>query len=79
MRLDYKVHRTVRFADNIVISCESSKQVEENLERWGYALERRELKVSHSKNEQMCLNERDSSVTINIKGVEIKKVEDFKY
>ncbi|KAK3520950.1 hypothetical protein QTP86_016091, partial [Hemibagrus guttatus] len=36
------------FADDIVICSESREQVEENLERWRFALERRRMKVSGS-------------------------------
>ena len=38
------------FVDDIVICYESSEQVDENLERWKYVLERRRMKVSCSKN-----------------------------
>ncbi|KAK3544079.1 hypothetical protein QTP86_001145, partial [Hemibagrus guttatus] len=37
---------TMMFADDIVICIESREQVEENLERWRFALERREMNVS---------------------------------
>ncbi|KAK3553332.1 hypothetical protein QTP70_000849 [Hemibagrus guttatus] len=43
------------FADDIVICSESMEQVEENLERWRFALERRGMKVSRIKNELLCL------------------------
>ena len=36
--------RTMMFADDIVICSESKEQVEEKLERWRYALERRGMK-----------------------------------
>ncbi|KAK3544187.1 hypothetical protein QTP86_008290 [Hemibagrus guttatus] len=36
---------TIMFADNIVICSESREQVEENLERWRFALERRGMKI----------------------------------
>ncbi|KAK3544402.1 hypothetical protein QTP86_010538 [Hemibagrus guttatus] len=41
---------TLMFADDIVICSESREQVEENLERWRFALERRGMKVSRSLN-----------------------------
>ena len=34
-------HRTIMFADDIVICSESKERVEEKLESWRYALERR--------------------------------------
>ncbi|XP_058483140.1 uncharacterized protein LOC131458247 [Solea solea] len=70
---------TMMFADDIVICGESRDQVEEKLKRCRYALERRGMKVSHSKTEYMCVNERNPSGTMRLQGVEIKKVEDFKY
>ncbi|KAK3523471.1 hypothetical protein QTP86_033592 [Hemibagrus guttatus] len=52
---------TMMFADDIMICSESREQVEENLERWRFALERRGMKVSCSKTEYMCVNEREGS------------------
>ena len=70
---------TMMFADDIVICGENREQVEENLERWRYALESRGMKVSRSKTEYMCVNERDPSGTVRLQGAEVKKVQDFKY
>ncbi|KAK3518697.1 hypothetical protein QTP70_008580 [Hemibagrus guttatus] len=70
---------TMMFADDIVICSESREQVEENLERWRFVLERRGMKVSCSKTEYMCVNEREGSGTVRLQGEEVKKVQEFKY
>ncbi|KAK3553620.1 hypothetical protein QTP70_006046 [Hemibagrus guttatus] len=70
---------TMMFADDIVICSESREQVEENLERWRFALERRGMKVSRSKTEYICVNEREGSGTVRLQGEEVKKVQEFKY
>ncbi|KAK3552479.1 hypothetical protein QTP86_012164 [Hemibagrus guttatus] len=70
---------TMMFADDIVTCSESREQVEENLERWRFALERRGMKVSRSKTEYMCVNEREGSGTVRLQGEEMKKVQEFKY
>ncbi|KAK3574844.1 hypothetical protein QTP86_018427, partial [Hemibagrus guttatus] len=70
---------TMMCADDIVICSESREQVEENLERWRFALERRGMKVSRSKTEYLCVNEREGSGTVRLQGEEVKKVQEFKY
>ncbi|KAK3560749.1 hypothetical protein QTP86_016542, partial [Hemibagrus guttatus] len=70
---------TMMFADDIVICSESREQVEEILERWRFALERRGMKVSRSKTEYMCVNEREGSGTVRLQDEEVKKVQEFKY
>ncbi|KAK3517527.1 hypothetical protein QTP70_012602 [Hemibagrus guttatus] len=70
---------TMMFADDIVICSEIREQVEENLERWRFALERRGMKVSRSKTEYMCVNEREGSGTVRLQDEEVKKVQEFKY
>ncbi|KAK3546072.1 hypothetical protein QTP70_019989, partial [Hemibagrus guttatus] len=70
---------TMMFAHDIVICSESRKQVEENLKRWRFALERRGMKVSRSKTEYMCVNEREGSGTVRLQGEEVKKVQELKY
>ncbi|KAK3542137.1 hypothetical protein QTP86_016465 [Hemibagrus guttatus] len=70
---------TMMFTDDIVICSESREQVEQNLERWRFALERRGMKVSRSKTEYMCVNEREGSGTVRLQGEEVKKAQEFKY
>ncbi|KAK3542749.1 hypothetical protein QTP70_001883 [Hemibagrus guttatus] len=69
----------IMFADDIVTCSESREQVEENLERWRFVLERRGMKVSRSKTEYMCVNEREGSGTVRLQGEEVKKIQEFKY
>ncbi|KAI5613898.1 scavenger receptor cysteine-rich type 1 protein M130-like [Silurus asotus] len=64
---------------DIVICGESKEQVEKILERWRYTLERRGMKVSRSKTEYMCVNEREGSGGVRLQGEEVKKVEKFRY
>jgi len=70
---------TMMFADDIVICGDSKDQVEESLERWRYALERRGMKVSRTKTEYLCVNEREEGDTVRMQGVGLNKVTDFKY
>ena len=72
---------TMMFADDIVICSKSKEQIEDKLESWRYALERRGMKVNRRKTEYMCVNERqdNSSGTVKMQGEEVAKVEDFKY
>ena len=84
-RMTYEIREeapwTMMLADDIVICSESKEQVEEKLESWRYALERRGMKVNRRKTEYMCVIERqdNSSGTVKMQGEEVAKVEDFKY
>ena len=44
----------VILVDDIVLCRENREGVEENLERWRFALERQGIKVSRSKMEYLC-------------------------
>ena len=70
---------TMMFADDIVICSDSKEWLEQKLERWRYALERRGMKVNRRKTEYMCVNERQVKGTVKMQGEEVAKVEDFKY
>ena len=70
---------TMMFADDIMICRESREQAEASLERWRYALERRGMIVSRSKTEYMCVNEREGGGMVRLQGVEVGKVDGFKY
>ena len=70
---------TMMFADDIMIYSESKERVEEKLESWRYAFERRGMKVNRRKTEYMCVNEKQVNSTVKMQGEEVAKVEDFKY
>ena len=63
--------------DDIVICSESKEQVEEKLESWRYALDRRGMKVNRRNPEFMCVNERQDNGTMRMQGEEVAKVDDF--
>ena len=44
------------FADDIVLSAEQRKELEEEFGKWRDALEKRGMKVSRAKTEYMCLH-----------------------
>ena len=70
---------TMMFADDILMCSESREQVEASLERWRYALERRGMKISRSKTEYMCVNEKEDGGIVQLQGTEVAKVNEFKY
>ena len=69
---------TMLFADDIVI-CEETREVEQRLESWRYALERRGIKVSKSKTEYLCVNGGNDDETVKMKDTKVTRVKEFKY
>ena len=67
------------FADDIVLSREDRRALEEALEAWRDALEKRGLKLSRSKTEYMCLGGDDQEEELRLQGETVKKVDNFKY
>ena len=70
---------TKLFADNIVICEETKKEVEQRLESWRYALERRGIKVSRSKTEYLCINGGNDNETVKMEDTKVPRVKEFKY
>lgn len=64
-------------ADDTVTCSDSRELVKENLKRWRYVLDRKEMKVSTT--ERMCVNERAPSGTVRLQEVETKNLVDSKY
>ena len=70
---------TMLFADDIVICKETREEMERRLESWKYALERREMKVSRSKTEYLCINGGNDDNTVKMKDKKVPRVKEFKY
>ena len=67
------------FADDTVICEETREEVERRLESWKYALERREMKVSRSKTEYLCINGGNDDETVKMEDTKVPRVKEFKY
>ena len=70
---------TMLFADNIVICEETREEVEQKLESWKFALERRGMKVSRSKTEYLCINGGNDDKTVKMEDTKVPRVKQFKY
>ena len=70
---------TMLFADDIVICEETREEVEQRLESWKYALERRGMKVSRSKTQYLCINGGNDDETEKMEDTKVPRVKEFKY
>ena len=66
------------FADDIVLCRQNHRELEEDLEIWRNALERRGLKVSRSKTEYLRVGGVDDGEELKLQE-EVKKAKNFKY
>lgn len=57
----------------------SQEYIEAKLVRWIYAQKRRGKKVSRSKTEYLCGNEKVNGETVRLQVVEVAKADEFKY
>ena len=67
------------FADDIAICKETRKEMEQRLESWRYALERRGMKVSRSKTKYLCINGGNDNETVKMEDTKVPRVKEFKY
>ena len=67
------------FADNIVICEKTREEVEQRLESWKYALERRGMKVSRSNTEYLCINGGNNDETVKMENTKVPKLKELKY
>ena len=74
---------TMLFTDDIVICKETREEVEQRLEFWKYALERRGMKVSRSKTKYLCINggndDENDDATVKMEDTKVSRVKEFKY
>ena len=67
------------FADDIVICKETKEEVEQRLESWRYALERKGMKVSRSNTKYLCVNGRNNKETVKMEDTKVPSVKEFIY
>ena len=67
------------FADDIVLSRQNHRELEEDLKVWRNALERRGLKVNRSKTEYLRVGGVYDGEELKLQGEKIKRAKNFKY
>ena len=67
------------FADDIVLFRQNLRELEDDLEMWRNALERRGLKVSRSKTEYLKAGDVDDGEELKLQGEKVKRAKNFKY
>ena len=67
------------FADDIVMSRQNQRELEEDLAIWRNALERRDLKVSRSKTEYLRVGGVNDGEELKLQGEKVKRAKNFKY
>ena len=67
------------FADDIVLSRQNHRELEDELEIWRNALESRDLKVSRRKTEYLKAGGVDDGEELKLQGEKVKRAKNFKY
>ena len=67
------------FADDIVLSRQNHRELEEDLEIWRNALERSGLKVSRNKTKYLKVGGVDDGKELKLQGEKVKRAKNFKY
>ena len=70
---------TMLFTDDILICKETREEVEQRLDSWKYALERRGMKVSRSKTKYLCINGGNDDKTVKMDNTKVPRVKECKY
>ena len=66
-------------ADDIVLCRQKHRKLEEDLEIWRNALEKRGLKVNRSKTEHLRIGSVDDGEELKLQGEKVKRAKNFKY
>ena len=66
------------FADDIVLSRQNYRELEEDLKIWRNSLERRDLKVRWSKTEYLRVGGVDDGEELKLQGKNVKRAKNFK-
>ena len=66
------------FADDLVLSRQNNRELEEDLEIWRNALKRRGLKVSRSKTEYLRVGGVNDGEELKLQGEKVKRAKNFK-
>jgi len=69
---------SMMFADDVILYSEEKAGLEEDLERWRNALEKRGMKLSRAKTEYMCLSG-VSRGSVQMQDQQLPEVNEFKY
>ena len=67
------------FANDILLSRQNHRELEDDLEIWRNALKRRGLKVSRSKTEYLKAGSVDDGEELKLQGEKLKRAKNFKY
>ena len=67
------------FADDIVICRKTREEVEQKLESWRYALERKRIKVSRSKTKYLPVNGGNDKKIVKMEDKKVPRVKEYKY
>ena len=69
----------ILFADDLVLSRQNHRELEDNLEIWRNAVKRRGLKVSRSKTKYLKVGDVDDGEELKLQGENVKRAKNFKY
>ena len=67
------------FADDIVLSRQYHRELEDDLEMWRNALGRKGLKVSRIRTEYLKIGDVDDGEELKLQGEKLKRAKNFKY